>query len=237
MTELTESQPLDVIRHWQDAANIPELDAAATRDYLTAFGQADKFLQAAEINMRVALGNLLLLIQDRGLYEGLGCKTWTEFRKSGLAHFGISEGTAGRAMFLASSKALQQLSPEDRGEISVSNGNFLARHEQINGHIKPDLIEKAKTMPTHQLAVAAGANIPVCVRVWVLENGAAPHVQRIAEFAKKLSADAAEAFADLLESDELALLSGDGHDNKVDCMKGAILNEVDEARRQHLIGN
>jgi hypothetical protein len=233
MTDLTPTQPLEVIRHWQDAANIPDLDADATREYLTAFGQADKFLQAAEINMRMALGNLLLLIQDRGLYEGLGYNTWTEFRKTGLAHFGISEGTAGRAMYLASSKALQKITPEERGEISVSNGVFLARHEQINGHIKPDLIEKAKTMPTAKLAVAAGANIPICIRVWVFDREAAEHIQRINEFLKKLSASAAGRLADLVESQDVKKLAGDGADDNADLfvsvLEIAIENEIDEA--------
>lgn len=241
MTDLVKVNPLDVIHHWEDETHLPRINAASARQYLKAFGLADQYVQSAEINLRIGLGNLLAAIQRDNLYEEWGYKTWTEFRNKGLDECGISQGTASRSIVLAASKTLQQLPPSERGRISLANGSILARQEKINGYIRPEVIEQAKTLPAAKLALAVGANIPVCVRVWVLEPGAAEHVARIGEFTKKLSADAAKSLADLLESDDIKLLAGDGTDNNADLLIAvlqiAIQNEIDLARaRMRTVG-
>lgn len=235
MKDLSAIKPLEAITTWQDASNVPDLNSHATaRRYLESFGKASEFITAVELNMRMALGNFFVIFQERSMYEKFGYTTWTDFRKDGLKEFGLSEGLVAAALSLAKSKTLQAMPPAERGQISVSNGIQIAKHERVNGHVKPDVIEMAKTMPTGEFITATGGTTGGWVRAWVPDKEAAPHVARIVEFCKKLSASAADAFADLLESDEIKLLAGDGTDNDVDCliaaMQIAIQNEIDQAK-------
>jgi hypothetical protein len=234
MTDLAKAQPLDTIRTWQDASKAPTLTATSAERYLPSFGEAYQFLQSAELNFRMALGNFFIVFQAAGLHEHFGHSTWTEFRSDGLPKFNLSHGLVAQAMELAKSKTLQQLPPEERGMISVSNGSQLARHERVNGHVKPEVIEMAKTLKTGEFIVATGGTVGAWVKVWVPDREAAPHILRAMEWLKKLSPSAAEAFANLLEMDDIHLLAGDGADNQADAivaaMEIAMQNEIDQAR-------
>ena len=235
MTDLTKPQPLDTIRAWQDADRAPALQSATTAAMvLASFGDAAAFFQSAEINLRMGLGNLLLTIQRQGLYEKLGHTTWTDFLENGLSSYKLSTRLAQQAIELAKTKTLQKLEPSERGMISVSNGHLLAKVERANGSVKPEIVEKAKTMSRNELATEVGTTTGTYVRAWVSDREAAPYIARILEFAKRLSADAAQAFADLLEGDEIKLLAGDGADNEADCiiaeLTHAIQNEISDAR-------
>lgn len=234
MTDLAKTQPLETIRTWQDASQAPKLTPVSAAHYLPSFGEAYQFLQSAELDFRMALGNFFIVFQAAGLHEHFGYPTWTEFRTEGLPKFKLSHGLVAQAMELAKSKTLQQLPPNERGLISVSNGSQLARLERVNGHVKPEVVEMAKTLKTGEFIVATGGTVGAWVRAFVPDRQAAPHILRVMEWLKKLSPSAAEAFANLLEMDGIHLLAGDGADNQADAivaaMEIALQNDIDQAR-------
>lgn len=197
------------------------------KQILEELGDREAQVAALQTNLRFALGMLLLTIQDTRMFESHhlgGFKDWTAFLEKGFPELtNLRSSTAAEAMRLAKSKTLRALPPDERGKIPLTNAKQLVRLE--NGApeaVTPEVVTKAQQERPRDFSRAIGAAQGVEVKVWVKDPAAAVAIERIMRQLATLSKEAAEGFAEFLETATLVGYAGNGADNRVHAILGHV---------------
>ena len=212
------------------------VSAVQAQTMLVEIAATIRELSRKELDSRLALGRLLVEVQDRTLWREMRptYATWSDFLEEGFPKItGLQTRTAYGAMELAKSRTLRDMTPEDRAQIPLSNARTLVRLEKTDprGLLAAETIQKAKNLSNAEFRSEIGASKGYVVRVWVSDRPAGRQIQRIAENFRHTTEDAARAFADFLESDDIGKRTGDGIDNKIDLIMSTCMHdwETEEA--------
>jgi hypothetical protein len=197
---------------------------AQARNGLTLMGEVFGRIAKAELAARMCCGRVLLTIKTEKLWKGFvgDDDTWYDFVTEVLPdQFKISTRVAYEAMEFANSKTLTNLPQAELAQIPISNAKTLVRIEKA-GTPKPEVIEEAKTTPPRDFKAKHSVETGAMVSKYIKDPDAVPHWRRILDALGGLTPEAAERFANFLESDDLGQRAGDGPDNKIDCILGVI---------------
>jgi len=199
---------------------------AQSRNSLQLMGEVFQRVNEAELAARLYLGRILLTVKNEQLWKGLNSDTWQTFINERLPEaFGISTRLGYEAMEMAGSETLTALAPEQLGKIPISNAKALVRVEKSEGKPTAEVISNAQTMPPGEFRASVSVKTGALVQKWVKDPAVAPHIRRMLDVLAGLSEDAAQHFADLLESPDLIKRAGDGPDNRVDLILAAVAAE------------
>ena len=209
------------------------VSAEQAQTLLKEIGATIKELSRKELDSRLMLGRLLIEVQDRTLWREMtpAYATWSEFLEHGFEKItGLQIRSAYSSMELARSKTLQEISPDDRAEIPLSNAKTIVQLEKANPQrrLPAETIQKAQTLPNAEFRREVGVSRGYNVQVWVADKAVGRQVQRIAEIFRSATEDAARSFADLLESDDIGKRTGDGIDNKIDLIMSTCMHDWEE---------
>ncbi len=206
------------------------VSAEQAQAMLVKIGATIRELSRRELDSRLALGRLLVEVQHGTLWREMrpAYRTWSEFLEEGFPKItGLQTRTAYGAMELAGSRTLEEISLEDRAEIPLSNAKTIVQLEKANPQrrLPAETIQKAQTLPNAEFRREVGVSRGYNVQVWVPDKAAGRQLQRIAENFRHVTEDAARAFADFVESVDIAKRAGDCIDNKIDLIMSTCMND------------